>query len=156
MCLQLLEDATAKRVTTANIAVFRAQTPGSFDGPRVWNSQLNRCGSSNIGESAGSTAQASVLMLYHSAVAVGIHNKYHCALQLACMSSAGRAIRGTPVLHSITDGSSAFMFHKHVGLLPTRAIVCIAHDAINVFIVVMRLQVCRLPAGSPRARRQWT
>eukprot|EP00775_Hariotina_reticulata_P010070 gene10070-10225_t len=42
VCLQLLENATAKRVTTANIAVFRAQTPGSTDGPRAWNTQLNR------------------------------------------------------------------------------------------------------------------
>lgn len=41
-CLELLEKATLSCVTTANIVVFRAQTPGTADGPRVWNNQLIR------------------------------------------------------------------------------------------------------------------
>jgi hypothetical protein len=40
--LQVLEKATLSCVTTANIAVFRPQTPGTEDGPRVWNNQLIR------------------------------------------------------------------------------------------------------------------
>ncbi|KAG2495439.1 hypothetical protein HYH03_006385 [Edaphochlamys debaryana] len=44
-CLELLEVATLSCVTTANIVVFRPQTPGTQDGPRVWNNQLLRyCG----------------------------------------------------------------------------------------------------------------
>lgn len=42
VCLELLEKAGMSCVTTANIAVFRPQTPGSSDGPRVWNNQLIR------------------------------------------------------------------------------------------------------------------
>ncbi|PNH01556.1 Nitric oxide synthase, inducible [Tetrabaena socialis] len=41
-CLDLLETATLSCVTTTNIVVFRAQTPGTEDGPRIWNSQLIR------------------------------------------------------------------------------------------------------------------
>ncbi|KAL4440247.1 hypothetical protein ABPG75_003248 [Micractinium tetrahymenae] len=41
-CLEVLERATLSCVTTANIAVFWAQTPGTADGPRVWNNQLIR------------------------------------------------------------------------------------------------------------------
>ncbi|KAI3435713.1 hypothetical protein D9Q98_001771 [Chlorella vulgaris] len=41
-CLEVLERATLSCVTTCNIAVFRPQTPGSKDGPRVWNNQLVR------------------------------------------------------------------------------------------------------------------
>jgi nitric oxide synthase oxygenase domain/subunit len=41
-CLELLEVATLSCVTTANIVCFRPQTPGTQDGPRVWNSQLIR------------------------------------------------------------------------------------------------------------------
>ncbi|KAG2495440.1 hypothetical protein HYH03_006386 [Edaphochlamys debaryana] len=44
-CLEMLEAATLSCVTTANIVVFRPQTPGTQDGPRVWNNQLLRyCG----------------------------------------------------------------------------------------------------------------
>ena len=42
VCLDVLERATLTCVTTANIAVFRPQTPGSKDGPRCWNNQLVR------------------------------------------------------------------------------------------------------------------
>jgi hypothetical protein len=41
-CLRLLEDAGMSCATTANIVVFRAQTPSREDGPRVWNNQLIR------------------------------------------------------------------------------------------------------------------
>ncbi len=41
-CLEVLERATLSCVTTANIAVFRPQTPATKDGPRVWNNQLIR------------------------------------------------------------------------------------------------------------------
>lgn len=42
VCLELLETASMSCATTANIAVFKPQTPGSNDGPRVWNNQLIR------------------------------------------------------------------------------------------------------------------
>ncbi|KAG2450637.1 hypothetical protein HYH02_004477 [Chlamydomonas schloesseri] len=41
-CLDLLEQATLSCVTTANLIAFRPQTPGTSDGPRVWNTQLIR------------------------------------------------------------------------------------------------------------------
>ncbi|KAG2438015.1 hypothetical protein HXX76_005629 [Chlamydomonas incerta] len=41
-CLDLLEQATLSCVTTANLIAFRPQTPGTNDGPRVWNTQLIR------------------------------------------------------------------------------------------------------------------
>lgn len=40
--LEILERATLSCVTTCNICVFRPQTPGTNDGPRVWNNQLIR------------------------------------------------------------------------------------------------------------------
>jgi hypothetical protein len=42
VCLELLDRALHSCVTTTNIAVFRAQTPGQNDGTRVWNNQLLR------------------------------------------------------------------------------------------------------------------
>ncbi|KXZ51519.1 hypothetical protein GPECTOR_12g482 [Gonium pectorale] len=41
-CLEMLEKATLTCVTTANLVCFRAQTPGTQDGPRVWNTQIIR------------------------------------------------------------------------------------------------------------------
>jgi nitric oxide synthase oxygenase domain/subunit/sulfite reductase alpha subunit-like flavoprotein len=41
-CLSLLERAIESTAAIASICVFRPQTPGTADGPRVWNSQLLR------------------------------------------------------------------------------------------------------------------
>lgn len=41
-CLSLLERAAKTAALTANILLFRPQTPGTNDGPRIWNNQLLR------------------------------------------------------------------------------------------------------------------
>jgi nitric oxide synthase oxygenase domain/subunit/sulfite reductase alpha subunit-like flavoprotein len=41
-CLSLLERAAETCALTANILMFRNQTPGTQDGPRIWNNQLLR------------------------------------------------------------------------------------------------------------------
>ena len=41
-CLELCERAIMDGAATTNVGIFRAQTPGTKDGPRIWNSQLYR------------------------------------------------------------------------------------------------------------------
>jgi len=41
-CCSLLDRAVESSAALASIVVFRPQTPGTLDGPRVWNSQLLR------------------------------------------------------------------------------------------------------------------
>ena len=41
-CLTLLSNAAESFATKPSIACFRPQTPGTCDGPRIWNTQLLR------------------------------------------------------------------------------------------------------------------
>ena len=41
-CLRLLGRATETFAAVPNVLVFRPETPGTKDGPRIWNTQLLR------------------------------------------------------------------------------------------------------------------
>jgi hypothetical protein len=76
-CLQLLEDAGMSCATTSNIVVFRAQSPGKGDGPRVWNNQLIRYAGPAFAECQVCIKEASAHALYSLTVSHRQPSKLH-------------------------------------------------------------------------------
>ena len=102
-CLDLLEQATLSSVTTANICVFRPQTPGSADGPRIWNTQLVRRGGGRLGggprakegrREGGRTNVHGKLIFKLTARLNTEYSAVCCTCYWLCLSSGGKQVWG--------------------------------------------------------------
>ena len=113
-CMDLLERATVSCVTIAHIACFRPQTPGTQDGPRVWNNQLVRyaggCRTQHTATrlpaklAASKPAQPPTPVVYANTVRLGCGTTSWCATQVGAVQPADTKLVASRPAQPLVEG----------------------------------------------------